>query len=133
MSEGYDSAAIHASGAMGNVRSSMGTPGGGGQPGMLPFGDKGIDFSLGSLDSAVQTGSLDQGFQAMNQGGGALGSGPVEAASKATDHLVTNEAKGDQVSLDNLAAHEGFKAPPTVQGDAQLKQVGMIGGEGAQH
>lgn len=136
MQKGYDSAAKQASGALGDgagVRSSMGTHGGGGHPGVLPFGDKGIDFSLVSLDSAVRTGSLDQNFQAMNQGGGAIGSGPVEAVTKVTDHMVAAEAKGDQVSLDNLNAHEGFKAPPTLQGDAQLRQVGMIGGEGAQH
>ena len=132
--QGPSMAELNASGALGNSNVQSGNAVGQSQPsqpGILPFGDKEMPSIGGDIEGTIKTGSIDAGFQTINAGGGAFGNDIVTAAAGAVNHLGVVEAKGDDLRFEQT--HTNNITAPTVQGDLQMKSVGIIGGEGQQH
>ena len=85
-----------------------------------------------SLEDGFRPSGLGEGlFESINRGGGALGATITEDLANVTGQLVTKEAGGEGKAL-NIGDLSGgditnIKAPPTVQGDLNLKEAGMVG------
>ncbi len=123
--------AMQGGGGHANHASSMG----GGAPGghMLPIEGKSIDIGLGSVDQVMSMPNMDGLFGKLNEGGGAFGQTITNQISGAIDHHFAKEAQGEQgVGLENLGKGERV-APPSAQGDLQVKGMGMVGGGGQEH
>ena len=90
--------------------------------------------NMGSLEDGFRPSGLGEGmFESINRGGGALGGTITEDLANATGHLVTKEAGGDNLKLEQISAGDlGNLKAPTAQGDLQTeKGLGMgIGAKG---
>jgi hypothetical protein len=105
---GPSSAELHASGAMKpNVGAGAGIGNNGsGGGGLMPVGDKGIDFSIGGIDLKLTNIDSDL-FGGLNAGGGALGGDPASAFSATFNQLGTKEMdETATLKIDNLGPQE---------------------------
>lgn len=103
--------------------------------GMFPLEGNSIDTNLGSVDSALSMSSTSmEGLFGKLNAGNALGKSITDDIGGIVSHKFTAEATGDQgLDLKNLGKGERA-TPPTIQGDLQMKNVGMVGQDGgAQH
>lgn len=115
-----------------NVHSGAAVGGGNhaGGGGMLPIGEK-------SLDEVAVGGPIPthgEGMDSMFAGvGGGFQESIVNKLGAVAGYLGTPEAHGEQgLDLSKMGSGERPQAP-TVQGDLQMKKVGMVGNEGAGH
>lgn len=90
---------------------------------------KGIPGLGGDVTENFRPANVNMVFGKLNEGGGPLGAILTEVGGKMTNYFVGQEAQGDNMKLEEMGKGER-QAPPTFQGDAQIKNVGMIGGEG---
>lgn len=89
--------------------------------------------NMGSLEDDFRTSGLGEVFRSINRGGGALGAAITEDLANVTGQLVTKEAGGDNLKLEQISAGDlGNLKAPTAQGDLQTeKGIGMgIGAKG---
>ncbi len=126
---------LQAAGAFGTSHSQVSSGGGiasGGGKGMMPIGGE-LNVSLGSVDSVFKGEGIDSMFSVLAPGGGVFSQTITDQIAGVVNQHVTAEAKGDQgMKLESLGQGERV-APPNVQGDLQMKKIGVIGGGGAEH
>mgnify|MGYP006888316018 CR=1 FL=1 len=122
-----------ASGALKSEKPAVGSGGavGASQPeggNMLPFEGKTIELPNANLDDTVKSGSFDTLASPFNAGGSAFGISLTTQLGDSVNHLATKEAQGETgIKLENMGQGER-QAPPTVQGDLQLKELSAKGG-----
>jgi hypothetical protein len=112
-------------GGGGGVRTSAGTGGSKGGS-MLPFEGKGLDENFGTAAQGIttlQVEGVDSIFSEINQNA-AFEQSISASLGQMANHLGTEEAKGQEVG--DFTAGDKF-SPPTLQGDAQMKKVGIFG------
>jgi hypothetical protein len=99
---------------------------------MFPVGEQAIDISFGSVDAILTTANMDSIAPALNAGGGAFGQTITNQIEGMIDQHGVGHAKGEQgLKLESLGQSDRV-APPNVQGDLQIKSVGVRGGTGGQ-
>ena len=90
-----------------------------------------------SMDSICNNSSLEEGFkfsglgegmlESIKRGGGALGGTITEDLANVTGQLVTKEAGGDNLKLEQMSAGDlGNLKVTTAQGDLNLQAVGIV-------
>ena len=134
-SELMASGALAGSSAVGQSNVGGGAAVGQSQPagpsGMLPFEGKNLELPNANVDDLVKIAGTDSLFSPINQGGGPFGQSLTTQLGDSAGFLGTPEAKGQPgLSLETLGRAERA-APPTVQGDLQLKSLSAKGSSGA--
>ena len=129
---GMSSAMLNASGAMdsnpGSGNALVSATNGGK---MLPFERKEIAGLGGDATDALALSNGDTMFAPLIAGGGPFGSSITDALGGAAGYLGTQEAKGDNIALEQVGSAER-QAPPNIQGDLQMnKGLSFKGGASA--
>ena len=108
-----------------------------GKMSLFPIGEGASMDSIcntSSLEGSLKFSGLGEGtLESMQRGGGALGATITEDLANVTGQLVTKEAGGDNLKLEQMSAGDlGNLKTPTAQGDLQTeKGLGMgIGAKG---
>ena len=109
-----------------------------GKMSLFPIGEGASMDSICNTSSSLEEGlkfpGLGEGtLEGMRRGGGALGRTITEDLANVTGQLVTKEAGGDNLKLEQMSAGDlGNLKTPTAQGDLQTeKGLGMgIGAKG---
>ena len=84
--------------------------------------------NMGSLEDGLRPSSLGEGMlESIKRGGGALGGTITEDLANVTGQLVTKEAGGDNLKLEQMSAGDlGNLKVTTAQGDLNLQAVGIV-------